>query len=140
MSQYAYIYLAYVSMQRIQAFLAEEEVEDWASAIKREDEAPETTTSPSKIGFENATFRWHYNPAHSEDALDADSSTFVLSDISIDIPLGKLTLVTGVTGSGKSSLLAALLGGKLIPSLLGVSQINNSGFRNELHCGSGASR
>ncbi|KAG8695770.1 hypothetical protein FRC09_008943 [Ceratobasidium sp. 395] len=96
---------AYVSMQRIQAFLAEEEVEDWASAIKRDDDMPDGASTPSKVGFENASFRWHYSSTQ-----DASLPSFKLSDISIDIPIGKLTLVTGVTGSGKSSLLAALLG------------------------------
>ncbi|KAF8609489.1 P-loop containing nucleoside triphosphate hydrolase protein [Ceratobasidium sp. AG-I] len=101
---------AYVSMQRIQAFLAEPEVEDWACGIKREEDTPDTTTDNDKIGFRNASFRWHWNPTELEDPLERDSSTFMLSDITVDMPLGKLTLVTGVTGSGKSSLLAALLG------------------------------
>ncbi|KAG8696666.1 hypothetical protein FRC08_007008 [Ceratobasidium sp. 394] len=101
---------AYVSMQRIQTFLAEEEVEDWASAIKREDDLPDGTSTPSKVGFENASFRWHYTSAQAESTVDAGLPGFRLADITIDIPLGKLTLVTGVTGSGKSSLLAALLG------------------------------
>lgn len=107
-------YSAYVSMQRIQAFLSEPEVEDWACGIKRDEETPGTPPDDDKIGFRNASFRWHWNLTELEDPLERDNSTFMLSDITIDIPLGKLTLVTGVTGSGKSSLLAALLGGKLI--------------------------
>ncbi|XP_070558013.1 ATP-binding cassette sub-family C member 9-like [Ptychodera flava] len=34
----------------------------------------------------------------------------VLSDINLDIPVGKLTMIVGLVGSGKSSLLSALLG------------------------------
>ncbi|KAG8747893.1 hypothetical protein FRC10_010512 [Ceratobasidium sp. 414] len=101
---------AYVSMQRIQTFLAEEEVEDWASAIKREDDPPDGASTPSKVGFEDASFRWHYTSNQAESTVDASLPSFKLADITIDIPLGRLTLVTGVTGSGKSSLLAALLG------------------------------
>jgi ABC-type multidrug transport system fused ATPase/permease subunit len=53
-----YYSTAYVSMQRINAFLAEEEVPDWASSLKR----PTMTVandSAGRIGFENATLEWH---------------------------------------------------------------------------------
>jgi ABC-type multidrug transport system fused ATPase/permease subunit len=107
---------AHVSMQRIQTFLAEEEVDDWASSIKRADEELDARVVANKVGFQNATFVWHWNPAEVQDTSRSDA-VFALSDISINFPLGKLTLVTGVTGSGKSSLLAALLGGEMIHSL-----------------------
>ena len=104
-------------MQRIQTFLAEEEVEDWASAVKREDNTPEGAVTPSQIGFENASFKWHYSSTKTDNS-DGDSlPAFQLSDITINFPIGKLTLVTGVTGSGKSSLLAALLGGRFISAI-----------------------
>ena len=38
-------------------------------------------------------------------------SPFELRDINVEFPIGRLSLVFGATGSGKSSLLLALLGG-----------------------------
>ncbi|XP_071484824.1 ATP-binding cassette sub-family C member 9-like [Diadema antillarum] len=40
---------------------------------------------------------------------DPDSNVPILSDINVDIPKGKLTIVVGQVGSGKSSLLSAML-------------------------------
>lgn len=99
-------------MQRIQTFLSEAEVDDWASSIKRTDDELDTRAVANKTGFQNATFVWHLNPTGVPNPLHQGNTTFALYDISIEFPLGKLTLVTGVTGSGKSSLLAALLGGE----------------------------
>ncbi|CAE6522225.1 unnamed protein product [Rhizoctonia solani] len=97
---------AYVSMQRIQTFLDEAEVEDWASSIKRPDEALNTEAVSNEIGFQNASFVWHLNPSEAQDP----AQSFKLTDITLEFPLGRLTLITGATGSGKSSVLAALLG------------------------------
>ncbi|XP_072025400.1 ATP-binding cassette sub-family C member 9-like [Amphiura filiformis] len=41
---------------------------------------------------------------------NAESETATLSDINVIIPEGKLTMITGNVGSGKSSLVAAILG------------------------------
>ncbi|XP_038067008.1 ATP-binding cassette sub-family C member 9-like [Patiria miniata] len=51
------------------------------------------------IKISNGSFLW-----------DPDSGTTILSDINVEIPEGKLTIVTGQVGSGKSSLLSAILG------------------------------
>ncbi|CAE6506129.1 unnamed protein product [Rhizoctonia solani] len=100
---------AYVSMQRIQTFLNETEVEDWASSIKRTDEALDTEVVSNRIGLQDATFIWHLNPSEAEDPVKSHAN-FKLADITLEFPLGRLTLITGATGSGKSSILAALLG------------------------------
>lgn len=100
---------AFVSMQRIEAFLAEPEVDDWACSLKRDD-LHSHATDDGRIGFEGASFRWHdagFLPKQTE---DLPTDLFDLHDLSIEFPVGKLSLVTGQTGSGKSSLLAALLG------------------------------
>ena len=39
-----------------------------------------------------------------------DDQTFYLSQLSVEFPVGKLSIVTGPTGSGKSAVLVALLG------------------------------
>ncbi|PSR70917.1 hypothetical protein PHLCEN_2v13205, partial [Hermanssonia centrifuga] len=95
---------AYVSMQRIEEFLSEAEVPDWASSLK-------SNTSPDisdgKIGFRAASFRWDVAPKN-------EPSRFTLGPLNIEFPKGKLTLVIGPTGSGKSALLNALLGANLI--------------------------
>ncbi|CUA73825.1 ABC transporter ATP-binding protein/permease VMR1 [Rhizoctonia solani] len=100
---------AYVSMQRIQTFLDETEVEDWASSIKRANEVLDAEVVSNKIGFQNATFIWHLNPSEAQDPVKSHAN-FKLADITLEFPLGRLTLITGATGSGKSSILAALLG------------------------------
>ncbi|OCF31742.1 ATP-binding cassette transporter [Kwoniella heveanensis BCC8398] len=126
---------AHVSVKRIEDFLAEDEVPDWVSSLKR---LPESQNGvPTKIGFENASFRWNTgkqsdsakpskangadsqaqpaSPANSTGTTAVNSSTpedtyFVLSDLNVSFPIGKMSVVTGPTGSGKSAILTALLG------------------------------
>lgn len=93
-------------MQRIEKFLAEPEVPDWASSLKRD---PHTSSSnEAEIGFENATFEWDIEP---QDA----PARFTLGPLDIRFPPGKLSLVSGPTGAGKSALLVAMLGGTSPP-------------------------
>lgn len=133
---------AYVSMQRIEAYLKEDEVEDWASSIKAKGPVAATGSTDGavdvdEVGFVNAAFRWHsesgFDPSielatdsHSDatltllaapDEIPAASSkhepaqkAFLLGHLNIIFPSGRLSLITGSTGSGKSSMLAALLG------------------------------
>ncbi|KAI5120846.1 hypothetical protein M0805_007033 [Coniferiporia weirii] len=93
---------AYVSLQRINKYLQEEEVPDWASNLIQQVSSRETG---SRIGFKNAIFEW--NAIRNQ---NLQLSRFQLGPLSIEFPLGQLSLVTGATGSGKSALLAALLG------------------------------
>ena len=99
-------------MQRIEAFLREEEVPDWASSLKREDHQEQE----SELGYENATVEWH-RPAEEG---QTSTTSFKLQDLTIHIPRGSLTLVTGPTGAGKTAFLVGLLGGMSSRSLLGA--------------------
>lgn len=97
--------LAYVSMQRIEHFLGENEVPDWASVLK----TAERNTSQyayEDVGFERASFEWHTGT--SKAALSP--TRFQLGPLNLTFPQSKLSLVCGPTGSGKSALLIALLG------------------------------
>jgi len=58
----------------------------------------------------NATFRWEAKEPNSTGTNDDNSDDFSLQNISFSAKKGKLTAIIGDTGSGKSSLLAALLG------------------------------
>ena len=91
----AYCCLAYVSLQRINNFLGEDEVPDWACDLKRKESKP-----VNEIGFKNATFVWH-----------SEEEPFRLGPLDLTFPVGRLTLVTGPIGSGKSAIFAAMLGG-----------------------------
>ncbi|TFL03667.1 P-loop containing nucleoside triphosphate hydrolase protein [Pterulicium gracile] len=94
---------AYVSMQRINAFLAEDEVTDRATTLRH----PTNNASPQKkeIGFrDDAKFRWYGN------GRDVAPGEFELGPLNVSVPPGQLTLITGATGSGKTALLSSLLG------------------------------
>ncbi|KAG8943314.1 hypothetical protein FRC04_002938 [Tulasnella sp. 424] len=114
---------ALVSMRRIETFLAEDEVEDWVTSLKRDTAQAHlsTTSLSSKVCFEFATFQWYAQKTKADSTpptSETSSATvatdpapaFQLQDISIDFPVGKLSLITGATGSGKTSILNALLG------------------------------
>jgi ABC-type transport system involved in cytochrome bd biosynthesis fused ATPase/permease subunit len=89
-------------MQRIEEFLDESEVPEWASSLMASYDDQHT----NEIGFAAATFQWPSLPKSHP-----TSSRFELGPLDFIFPKGKLTLVSGATGSGKSALLAALLGG-----------------------------
>ncbi|KAF8899072.1 hypothetical protein BD779DRAFT_1781441 [Infundibulicybe gibba] len=94
---------AYISMQRIEAFLGEEEVPAWATTLaSKQDAQPGPQVN---VGFIDATFEWQ--PSRS---MQSSEARFRLGPMNVCFPIGKLTVVTGATGSGKTALLAALLG------------------------------
>ncbi|CAL1717117.1 unnamed protein product [Somion occarium] len=111
---------AYVSMQRIEAFLNEPEVPDWASSLKSSDTSTARHPKDEKIGFVNATFEWDVAPR-------AEPSRFRLGPLDMEFPEGKMTLVSGATGSGKSALLAAILGE--MHCISGHVMLNKSGHQ-----------
>ncbi|KAM9890946.1 hypothetical protein OXX69_012437, partial [Metschnikowia pulcherrima] len=83
-----------VSLDRISDFLEEEE----SSKYEQLDSTP-SEYSPL-IGFENASFSWN----------SKSDKDFKLKDLNTAFLPGKLNVVIGPTGSGKTSLLLALLG------------------------------
>ncbi|KAJ5482896.1 hypothetical protein N7539_006342 [Penicillium diatomitis] len=60
-------------------------------------------TPADEIAFQNATIAW-------PGALTSPKSTWSLKNLDLEFPRGKLSLISGRTGSGKSLLLAAILG------------------------------
>lgn len=119
--------LAYVSMQRIEAFLREEEVPDWASSLKRERHHEQE----SKLGYEKASLEWH-RPVEED---QPSTMSFRLQDLTVNIPLGSLTLVTGPTGAGKTAFLVGLLGGTF-GRVLGIGHSHATPLRNAFNQGS----
>ncbi|KAJ2801763.1 hypothetical protein H4R20_003550 [Coemansia guatemalensis] len=90
----------YVSFRRIETYLTQQEVQPLETRA-----APDV--AQDVVGFENATLLWN-GSAHSDEPLGEE--TFGLRDLDVQFPCGGLTLIGGPTGSGKSSLLAALVG------------------------------
>lgn len=82
------------SLDRVDDFLSEPETNKYEQLS-----TPKSPEDP-EVGFKNANFLW--NPNSDND--------FKLRDISIKFETGKLNVVIGPTGSGKTSLLLALLG------------------------------
>lgn len=90
-------------MQRIEEFLKEDEVPEWASSLKNQSAPAERS---DEVGFAEAVFGWNAPPGKNPD------NAFQLGPLDFTFPKGKLTLVSGSTGSGKTALLLSLLGGE----------------------------
>ncbi|XP_042142941.1 multidrug resistance-associated protein 1-like [Ixodes scapularis] len=90
------ISLALLSMRRIKAFCNAEEQENRQACSKNH------TQRKGAVALENCSFAWTNAQGPKPKA--------VLCGISMDVQPGALVGITGLVGSGKSSLLAAILG------------------------------
>jgi ABC-type multidrug transport system fused ATPase/permease subunit len=99
-AQVAHVFKAKVSLDRIADYLKEQDIDKYTKKL-------ENVTEPvGVIGFKNAELKYH-----GGDEADANSGNFTLRDLEVEFQIGKLSVVAGSTGSGKSSLILGLLGG-----------------------------
>lgn len=100
---------AYVSCGRVQDFLAKPET------LRYEQVSQSSGPDEPVIGFKNATLT-HLS---QEDATAADKAMikdpettdyFKLANVTLDFPLGKLSIIVGPVQSGKTTILNSLLG------------------------------
>ncbi|KAI9832491.1 MAG: hypothetical protein M1838_005641, partial [Thelocarpon superellum] len=98
----AHVQEAKVSVDRVDEFLKEEETEKYQQLRPNPDDSDE---DPS-IGLSDATLTW----GGRDQALVDASAAFRLIDVNVVFQVGELNLIIGPTGSGKTSLLMALLG------------------------------
>ncbi|KAI0997292.1 ABC transporter 7 [Podosphaera aphanis] len=98
----AHVLESKVSVDRIEEFLNEEETEKYEQLQheKLDDQGNKV------IGFNKATFCWGAKEKVGNEA----STTFCLMDLNVMFQVGELNIIAGRTGSGKTSLLMALLG------------------------------
>ncbi|KAI0857488.1 P-loop containing nucleoside triphosphate hydrolase protein [Xylaria cubensis] len=86
---------AWVSIKRIDAYL-------------RGAEISEITKEADEISFDNASITW---PSNTDSAsAEEDPDRFILRNVNVTFPKGELSVISGKTGSGKSLMLAAILG------------------------------
>ncbi|KAG0129773.1 P-loop containing nucleoside triphosphate hydrolase protein [Tuber indicum] len=92
-----------VSIDRVEEYLSEEETEKYHQ-LKQPDEVD---PNAPLIGFKDATFSWGNRKQIKNKGM---GSAFQLQDLNIEFSPGYLNVIAGPTGSGKTSLLMALLG------------------------------
>lgn len=83
---------AWVSIKRLDEYLKAPERHDYKQKDKR-------------VVFQDATIAW---PSDTEGK--PTQERFTLTNVNLSIPNGELTVISGMTGSGKSLLLAAIIG------------------------------
>ncbi|PHH88502.1 hypothetical protein CDD83_7455 [Cordyceps sp. RAO-2017] len=99
---FAHVQESKVSIDRVEEFLNEEETEKYDQlGLDNVDE-----DGAKRIGFRGATLIWGGKESVAEDG----SRAFRLLDLDIDFQIGKLNIIAGPTGSGKTSMLMGLLG------------------------------
>ncbi|KAJ3351226.1 Multidrug resistance-associated protein 4 [Entophlyctis luteolus] len=92
-----------VSMDRIQNFLALPDIHSHRES-ERAQEILRRVPADADIIIENGSFGWEANDDESQRAVP------ILRDINVHIKIGELVAVVGPVGSGKSSILSAILG------------------------------
>ena len=98
----AHVQESKVSIDRVEEFLNEDETEKYDQVrqdIKADNGDP-------IIGFDKSTLTWGGKDTRN----DKGNTAFRLIDINIRFQVGRLNIIAGPTGSGKTSLLMALLG------------------------------
>lgn len=99
---FAHTQEAMVSLQRIEDFLNEEETEKYEQlGFDNRDE-----TGSKTIGFQNATLIW----GSQSTTPDTENTSFQLLNLNVRFKIGKINIIAGPTGSGKTSMLMGLLG------------------------------
>lgn len=93
---------AKVSVDRVEEFLNEEETEKYHQ-LKHD----ECDSDAPLIGFKGASFTWG---SRHQAATQGTSGAFQLQDLNVEFVPGQLNIIAGATGSGKTSILMALLG------------------------------
>ncbi|CAL1699089.1 unnamed protein product [Somion occarium] len=93
-----------VSLRRIEKYLNGAEVKP----------VPPLDGRPHPISLQSATVTWPQDRTRGASSAPSAASTpknkFILIDLTLDFPLGELSLICGKLGSGKTLLLLALLG------------------------------
>lgn len=98
----AHVQESKVSVDRIDEFLHDEDTEKYQQLRHCE-----TENGKAVLGFDHASFTW----GGRRTLLDTEQSDgFRLMDLDLRFKAGELNVISGATGSGKSSLLLALLG------------------------------
>ncbi|ROW01700.1 hypothetical protein VSDG_01987 [Cytospora chrysosperma] len=111
-------------------------MEAWTSCVRLEkyfmqpDKAPVAAPGEA-ITFENATVAWPKKEDPDQEGVpEPTEARSMLRDVSLQFPEGKLSLIAGKTGSGKSLLLAAILGE--VKLLSGTIKVPEPPAENEL--------
>lgn len=95
----AHVQESKVSVDRVEKFLEEEETEKYAQLRQ----SRRVSLPTVRIALDNATLTWGLAGPDANEA-------FRLIDVNVDFVIGELNVIAGPTGSGKTSLLMALLG------------------------------
>ena len=103
-----------VSLRRIEKYLHGAEVAAIAPLSVPTPSLATTPLSSQPIALQNATITWPQDRTRGTSTAPSVASTprhkFMLVDLSLNFPVGELSLVCGKLGSGKTLLLLALLG------------------------------
>jgi ABC-type multidrug transport system fused ATPase/permease subunit len=112
-----------VSVDRVDQFLNEEDTEKYMQLRK----SKTLGNGETKIALEDATLTWG---SKKDSSGLASLDSFRLININADFQIGRLNVIAGPTGSGKTSLLMALLGEMTL--LKGNVRIPGGSVRQEL--------
>lgn len=92
-----------LTTQALDSFVSVNRIEHYLNGPEKVD----CTTPSSSISLEKASIAW---PSDSGEGEEENSDRFILRDIDIEFPNKEFSIISGKTGSGKSLLLAAILG------------------------------